>query len=70
MLVGVPKEIKVRVGLSPSIVREFVAHGHEVLVETGAGAGIDADDSAYIGLLDVSSGIGWVLDLPEARTAG
>ncbi|MDI6026792.1 alanine dehydrogenase [Corticibacterium sp. UT-5YL-CI-8] len=50
MRVGCPKEIKnheYRVGLTPGSVREYVAHGHEVLVETGAGAGIGADDSAY-----------------------
>ena len=50
MLIGVPKEIKVheyRVGLTPSSVRELVAHGHAVLVETAAGAGIGADDEAY-----------------------
>jgi alanine dehydrogenase len=43
MLIGVPKEIKVReyrVGLVPANVRELVAHGHQVLVESGAGAGI------------------------------
>ena len=41
MLVGVPKEIKnneFRVGLTPAAVREYVARGHRVLVETGAGA--------------------------------
>ncbi len=50
MRIGVPKEIKVheyRVGLSPDSVREFVAHGHQVVVETGAGAGIGRDDEAY-----------------------
>ena len=50
MRVGCPKEIKnheYRVGLTPGAVREYVAHGHDVLVETGAGAGIGADDSAY-----------------------
>jgi alanine dehydrogenase len=50
MLVGVPKEIKAheyRVGLTPSAVREYVAHGHKVLVETDAGAGIGASDDAY-----------------------
>ena len=50
MLVGVPKEIKVheyRVGLTPDAVRELVHHGHQVLVQTGAGAGIGADDAAY-----------------------
>ncbi|MHA7970845.1 alanine dehydrogenase [Rhizobium sp. CAU 1783] len=51
MRVGCPKEIKnheYRVGLTPGAVREYVAHGHDVLVETGAGAGIGADDHAYI----------------------
>lgn len=51
MLVGVPKEIKkqeARVGLTPAAVREYVAHGHSVLVETGAGLGIGANDAAYV----------------------
>ncbi|MER8366006.1 alanine dehydrogenase [Mesorhizobium sp. M1348] len=50
MRVGCPREIKnheYRVGLTPGSVREYVAHGHEVLIETGAGAGIGADDNAY-----------------------
>jgi len=50
MRVGVPKEIKTheyRVGLTPDAVREYVAAGHEVLVETGAGAGIGAGDEEY-----------------------
>ncbi|RWE07147.1 MAG: alanine dehydrogenase [Mesorhizobium sp.] len=50
MRVGCPREIKnheYRVGLTPGSVREYVAHGHEVLVESGAGAGIGADDNAY-----------------------
>lgn len=50
MKIGVPKEIKVheyRVGLTPPSVAELVAAGHEVFVETAAGAGIDFDDSAY-----------------------
>ena len=50
MLVGCPKEIKnheYRVGLTPAAVREYVAHGHKVLVETNAGAGIGAGDEAY-----------------------
>ena len=51
MRVGCPKEIKnheYRVGLTPAAVREYVAHGHAVIVETSAGAGIDATDDAYI----------------------
>ena len=44
MRVGVPREIKsqeYRVGLTPGAVREYVAAGHQVLVETNAGDGID-----------------------------
>lgn len=51
MQIGVPKEIKKqehRVGLIPSSVREMVTHGHDVMVETGAGAGIGFDDASYI----------------------
>ena len=51
MRVGVPKEIKVheyRVGLTPPSVAELVAAGHEVIVETGAGKGIDFEDQSYI----------------------
>jgi alanine dehydrogenase len=50
MRIGCPKEIKnheYRVGLVPESVRELVAHGHEVWIETGAGLGIGADDSQY-----------------------
>jgi alanine dehydrogenase len=50
MRVGVPKEIKVheyRVGLTPASVAELVAAGHQVLVQAGAGDGIDCPDSAY-----------------------
>ncbi|HSN19233.1 MAG TPA: alanine dehydrogenase [Usitatibacter sp.] len=45
-----PKEVKnneYRVGLTPASVREVAAHGHEVLVEGGAGAGIGATDGDY-----------------------
>jgi alanine dehydrogenase len=51
MRVGVPREIKpqeYRVGLTPGAVREYVARGHEVVVETGAGLGIGAENSAYV----------------------
>lgn len=50
MRIGVPTEIKVheyRVGLTPSAVREYVARGHQVMVQSGAGAGIMAGDDAY-----------------------
>jgi alanine dehydrogenase len=48
MKIGVPKEIKIheyRVGLVPAGVRELVDGGHQVLVQSGAGAGIGFDDS-------------------------
>ena len=51
MLIGVPKEIKdheYRVGLTPDSVNEVVLHGHEVIVEQGAGAGIGAEDADYV----------------------
>jgi alanine dehydrogenase len=50
MRVGVPKEIKIheyRVGLTPGAVREYVAAGHSVVVETNAGGGIGASDEVY-----------------------
>src|SRR3954469_6951149 len=50
MLIGVPKEVKTheyRVGLVPGSVRELVHHGHRVILESGAGAGIGFDDAAY-----------------------
>ena len=40
MLIGVPKEIKIheyRVGLTPSSARELTHHGHQILVQSGAG---------------------------------
>ncbi|MDP2331096.1 MAG: alanine dehydrogenase [Reyranella sp.] len=51
MRVGVPKEIKdheYRVGLVPSSVAELVRHGHEVLVEPGAGLGAGLGDDLYV----------------------
>jgi alanine dehydrogenase len=50
MRIGVPKEIKnheYRVGLTPASVAELVHAGHDVLVETQAGMGIDFGDDAY-----------------------
>ncbi|WP_293903532.1 alanine dehydrogenase [Phenylobacterium sp.] len=51
MRVGVPREIKpdeYRVGLPPTAVREYVTHGHEVFVETGAGEGAGYPDALYV----------------------
>ncbi|CAJ3100001.1 alanine dehydrogenase [Burkholderia pseudomallei] len=50
MLIGVPKEIKVyeyRVGLTPAGARELALHGHQVLVQRGAGAAIGLQDDDY-----------------------
>src|SRR5690606_21581468 len=50
MLIGCPREIKpqeFRVGMRPDTVAEAVSHGHEVLVEAGAGEGAGYDDAAY-----------------------
>ena len=51
MRVGVPREIKnheYRVGLTPPSVAELVSAGHAVVVETGAGMGIDFSDQDYV----------------------
>lgn len=51
MRVGVPKEIKDhedRVGLVPSSVAELVRHGHEVMIQAGAGLGAGLEDALYI----------------------
>lgn len=50
MIVGVPKEIKTeenRIGLTPASVRELIHHGHQVMVQSGGGAGIGIHDDAY-----------------------
>ena len=51
MRIGVPKEIKdneFRVGLTPNSAAELVHHGHEVIVETGAGIGSGLSDAEYV----------------------
>jgi alanine dehydrogenase len=50
MRIGVPKEIKnheYRVGLTPASVRELCKHGHEVRLQSGAGAAIGLADDLY-----------------------
>ncbi len=50
MKIGVPKEIKPqenRVGATPGTVAQLVAAGHEVFVESNAGAGIGVSNEAY-----------------------
>ncbi|MBY0448612.1 MAG: alanine dehydrogenase, partial [Hyphomonadaceae bacterium] len=51
MRIGCPKEIKPqehRVGLTPESAAELVRAGHQVVLETGAGLGIGAEDARYI----------------------
>jgi len=51
MIIGVPKEVKnneFRVALTPAGASEFVARGHEVVVETGAGTGSGNADESYL----------------------
>ena len=64
MLVGVPKETKsgeFRVGLTPASVSQFASHGHTILVEANAGAGIGYDDDEYrLAGADIAAGAGAV----------
>src|SRR5690348_765446 len=51
MRIGVPKEIKnheYRVGLIPSSVLALGHHGHQVIVQKGAGLGAGLSDADYI----------------------
>ncbi len=50
MKIGCPKEIKpqeFRVGMTPDAAREAIVNGHEVVIETGAGAGAGFTDDSY-----------------------
>lgn len=50
MRIGTVTEIKPlerRVGLTPAVVATLVAHGHEVFVQSGAGAGVGLTDNDY-----------------------
>jgi alanine dehydrogenase len=51
MRVGIPAEIKpdeYRVAITPAGVREMVEHGHEVMIETGAGEGSAIADADFL----------------------
>ena len=80
MIIGCPKEIKpqeFRVGLTPNAAREAVAHGHDVLVEQGAGAGAGFEDADYIAAgakivataQDVFSGAEMIVKVKEPQAA-
>ena len=50
MIVGVPREIKnreYRVAITPAGVHELARHGHEVVIESGAGAGSSIPDEDF-----------------------
>jgi alanine dehydrogenase len=50
MRIGVPTEIKVdeyRVALTPAGARELTSHGHDVIVQAGAGEGSAITDADY-----------------------
>ncbi|OIQ29161.1 MAG: alanine dehydrogenase [Alphaproteobacteria bacterium MedPE-SWcel] len=51
MKIGCPTEIKpqeFRVGMTPDAAREAVAHGHQVMIQSGAGQGAGFSDEDYI----------------------
>lgn len=51
MKIGCPTEIKpqeFRVGMTPNAAQEAVAHGHDVVIQIGAGAGSGFTDEDYI----------------------
>ncbi|MGC3938893.1 alanine dehydrogenase [Roseobacter sp. EG26] len=51
MIIGCPKEIKpqeFRVGMTPNAAQEAANHGHDVLIQSGAGAGAGFEDEAYV----------------------
>ncbi|MGH9296607.1 MAG: alanine dehydrogenase [Acidimicrobiales bacterium] len=68
MIVGIPTEVKTaenRVAMTPDGVRELTSHGHQVLVESGAGGGSSFDDELFksAGASLVSAEDAWSADL-------
>ena len=65
MIIGVPKEIKVReyrVGMTPAGVKSLTSRGHKVLVETNAGQGSGLSDAEYVaagGVIVASAAEAW-----------
>jgi len=50
VIVGIPKEVKNeenRVAMLPGSIRELISHGHKVIVERDAGAGVGVRNNAY-----------------------
>ena len=51
MKIGCPTEIKpqeFRVGMTPNAAMEAVAHGHDVIIQSGAGKGAGFEDADYV----------------------
>src|SRR5687767_14786709 len=68
MIVGVPTEVKTgetRVALTPDGVRELAHHGHQVLVQKGAGDGSSIHDADFVaaGAVMVDEAEAWGADL-------
>jgi alanine dehydrogenase len=68
MIVGVPAEVKTaenRVAMTPDGVRELISHGHQVLVEWGAGEGSSLLDEDFetAGASLVNAEAAWGADL-------
>ena len=79
MLIGVPRETspgETRVSATPTTVRALIGLGHEVLVESGAGAAASHPDEAYaeagarIGTAAEAWGAGLVLHVAKPATRG
>ncbi|MEM8960849.1 MAG: alanine dehydrogenase [Acidobacteriota bacterium] len=51
MKIGIPSELKdheYRVGMTPASARTLVDHGHQVFIQSGAGAGSSFEDEEYV----------------------
>ena len=75
MKIGCPTEIKpqeFRVGMTPNAAQEAVAHGHDVIIQKGAGngAGFTAADyeTAGAGIVDTAEEIFATADMVVAIT--
>jgi alanine dehydrogenase len=69
VIIGVPKEIKVReyrVGMTPAGVRSLTSRGHKVLIEKSAGEGSGIKDAEYVaqgGTIVNSAAEAWGADM-------
>jgi alanine dehydrogenase len=69
MKIGVPTEIKsheYRVGMTPAGVRLLAGHGHQVMIQAGAGQGSGITDEQYVqagGAIVPTAGEAWAADM-------